>query len=295
MAYEDWEAAAAPKIRGTWNLHMAFADHSLDFFILFSSISGTVGNPGQANYASANTFLDSFVQFRHGKGLSASVLDVGAMGDVGYVSQNQAVMEQLKARIGYVLQEQDLLDSLELAIKRSRPRAEVHTDGYLNESQLGIGLRMTQPILSPENRAVWKRDVRMSIYRNLEVAADADEDKTSSAPGSDNLKGFLTAAADNPHMLTQESSVVVISQHIGATLLGFMMKPVEELDIKAGPIALGMDSLVAIELRNRCRQRFGLDVSVLEIMGAASIEQLGSSVAQGLAAKLAGTGKDENA
>ena len=226
-------------------------------------------------------------------GLSAYVLDVGAMGDVGYVSQNQAVMEQLKARIGYVLQEQDLLDSLELAIKRSRRGVEVQTDGYLNESQLGIGLKMTQPILSPKNRTVWKRDVRMSIYRNLEVAANADDDKTSSAPGNENLKGFLTAAANNPHTLTQESSVVVISQHIGATLLGFMMKSVEELDIKAGPTTLGMDSLVAIELRNWCRQRFGLDVSVLEIMGAASIEQLGFSVAQGLAAKLAG--KDENA
>ena len=293
MAYEDWEAATAPKIQGTWNLHTAFADHSLDFFILFSSISGIVGNPGQANYASANTFLDAFVQFRHGHGLPASVLDVGAMGEVGYVSENLTIMAQLKARIGYVLQEQDLLDSIELAIKRSRQGAEVHTDGYLNESQIGIGMRLTGPVLSPDNRAVWKRDVRMSIYRNLEIAADAADDNVSSASGSDDLKRLLAAAANDPHTLTQDPSVVVISQHIGATLLGFMMKPIEELDIKANPTSLGVDSLVAIELRNWCRQRFGLDVSVLEIMGATSIEQLGSSVAQGLAAKLASPGKDE--
>jgi hypothetical protein len=53
---------------------------------------------------------------------------------------------------------------------------------------------MSQPIMSPGNRAIWKQDVRISLYRNLEVAA-ADDDKTSSSPGNDNLKDFLTAAA----------------------------------------------------------------------------------------------------
>ena len=213
MTHEDWEAATAPKIRGTWNLHTAFADSNLDFFVLFSSISGIVGNPGQANYASANTFLDAFVQFRHGKGLSASVLDVGVMDNVGYVSQNQAVMEHLKARAAYLLQEQALLDSLELAIKRSSPQVDIHTDGYFNKSQLGIGFRMTQPISSPENRAIWKQDIRMSVYHNLEVTpAAADADKTSSAPDNDILKDLLTAATNNPDILTQESSIAVISK-----------------------------------------------------------------------------------
>lgn len=110
----------------------AFLQTTEASFILFSSISGIVGNPGQTNYASANTFLDAFVQFRHGNGLPASVMDVGAMGEVGYVSQNMTIMAQLKAGLGYILQEQDLLDSIELAIKRSRRGAEVHSDGYLN-------------------------------------------------------------------------------------------------------------------------------------------------------------------
>ena len=296
MAYEDWEAATTPKIQGTWNLHTVFATHSLDFFILFSSISGLVGNPGQANYASANTFLDAFVQFRHNRGLPASVLDVGAMSEVGYLSQNLTIMAQLHARIGYVLQEQDLLDAIELAIKRSSPRqvADIHTNGYVNESQIGIGLRITEPVSSPDNRAVWKRDIRMALYRNLEATAhNAADENISSAGGNDTLKRLLTTATDSPHMLTDDTSVAVITQHIGATLLGFMMKPVEELDVKASPTALGVDSLIAIELRNWCRQRFGVDVSVLEIMGAASIELLGGSVAKGLAVKFARAGEEE--
>ena len=62
MSLDDWNAASAPKVRGTWLLHKATltAGVDLDFFLVFSSLSGTLGTPGQANYAGANTFLDAF-------------------------------------------------------------------------------------------------------------------------------------------------------------------------------------------------------------------------------------------
>ncbi|OAQ71933.1 thiolase-like protein [Pochonia chlamydosporia 170] len=69
ISFEDWQAATLPKVAGTWNLHNALLDADLDFFILLGSISGAIGHPGQANYASANTFMSSFVQYRHGLGL----------------------------------------------------------------------------------------------------------------------------------------------------------------------------------------------------------------------------------
>ncbi|KAB8301503.1 hypothetical protein EYC80_003356 [Monilinia laxa] len=86
MTYEEWQDAILPKIQGTWSLHEAFASQSLDFFVLFSSFAGLIGHWGQATYASANTFLDAFAQFRHSKGLLASVLDISIIGDVGWVS-----------------------------------------------------------------------------------------------------------------------------------------------------------------------------------------------------------------
>ncbi|KAI1759369.1 hypothetical protein GGR53DRAFT_513765 [Hypoxylon sp. FL1150] len=295
MSYEDWQAAISPKVSGTWNLHTACSDQELDFFVLFSSISGIVGNLGQANYASANTFLDAFVQFRHGNGLPASVLDIGAMDDVGYVSQNQSVMEHIKAKATYLLKEQDLLDALELAIKRSRPlpRCGSDDDGYSNESQVGLGFRMTQPISSPSNRSVWKRDVRMRLYRDLEAnangtnsGADAERDDKGH---EDALRNLLAAAPNNPQLLFDDTSLVTIARAIGATLSSFLMKPAEEedmIDLKMSPAALGLDSLVAVELRNWCRQRVGVQVSVLEIVGAPSLEVLGSHVRDRLRAKL---------
>lgn len=82
MRLNDWEAAIRPKVDGTWNLHKATRSTSLDFMVMFSSFSGLVGQRGQSNYASANTFLDAFVQYRHANGLPASVLDIGPIEDV---------------------------------------------------------------------------------------------------------------------------------------------------------------------------------------------------------------------
>jgi hypothetical protein len=97
MTFEEWNAAVAPKIQGTWNLHNATVEAGLDFFVLFSSLSGLIGQPGQANYASANTFLDAFVQYRSSLGLRGSVVDIGAVEEVGFISQTQGLMNKMKS------------------------------------------------------------------------------------------------------------------------------------------------------------------------------------------------------
>ena len=66
MTAEDYHMAVACKIRGTWNLHNVALQHklNLDFFSLLSSTSGIAGQSGQANYVTANAFLDAFAIYR---------------------------------------------------------------------------------------------------------------------------------------------------------------------------------------------------------------------------------------
>ncbi|KAL1883305.1 Type I Iterative PKS [Diaporthe australafricana] len=296
MTHKDWTTATSPKVEGTWNLHKALhTDHShsrdLDFFVLFSSLAGLIGQRGQANYASGNTFLDSFVQFRHGRGLAASVLDLGPVADVGYVSQNSKVMGQLRAFSNHVLRERDVLDGLELAIRRSGPglsRWEDDGEAYVSGGQFGLGLRTTQSLSATHNNVAWKQDPRMSQYRNLAGAAGGDTpDSTSLATADDGgLKSFLAAAESDPATLGREESVLELARHIQATLGGFMIRPAEELDIRGAMAALGVDSLVAIELRNWFRRCMALDVSVLEIVQAESLEGLARVAAGRMMAKL---------
>ncbi|KAI8172435.1 Highly reducing polyketide synthase gloL [Colletotrichum sp. SAR 10_70] len=127
MTFEQWQTAVDPKVQGTWNLHNALQHHQsepLDFFFLFSSLSGLGGQIGQANYAAGNAFLDAFVQYRHSKGLACSVLDIGIMEDIGVLAREQNRLEALRATKQHCLHEQDLLDALELMIRRSQPVSE---------------------------------------------------------------------------------------------------------------------------------------------------------------------------
>ena len=136
-----------------------------------------MGQWGQGNSAAANTFLDSFVQFRHSLSQPASVLDIGVMEDVGFVSQNPAVLEHFKAVSVHTLREQDLMDSLHLEMTRYTAPLPT-TAGYVNQSQLVIGLRSTRPHSDSSNRALWKRDVRMSLYRNMDHSNRPSSDAT---------------------------------------------------------------------------------------------------------------------
>jgi hypothetical protein len=310
MTYDEWQAASVAKVEGTWNLHHAFSSQPLDFFVLFSSVSGVFGQVGQANYAAANTFLDAFVQYRHSLHLPASVLDISIMENVGWLAEAYAVLDQLRATSLYCLKEQDLLDALELAISKSFPLTHSpspspspsssssgsSSSSYLNPSQLALGLRMPVPTTSPTNRCPWKRDARMAQYYNLEQTStsSSSHDNNNNNDGSSSnpkLRAFLAAAATNPATVLDEpqqaaEAVDLLAREIGATLFGFLMRPVEELDVKMPLGRVGVDSLVAIELRNWSRRRLGVELSVLEILAAGSVEELGGAVLRGLMARV---------
>lgn len=79
MTPDEFRQPIVPKVAGTWNLHQASPEQpkSLDFFTLLSSVSGLVGQLGQANYAAGNTFLDSFAAYRLQQGLPACSINLG--------------------------------------------------------------------------------------------------------------------------------------------------------------------------------------------------------------------------
>ncbi|KAK3688033.1 hypothetical protein B0T22DRAFT_425418 [Podospora appendiculata] len=285
MPFEDWNAAMAPKVEGTWNLHEALAGQPLDFFILCSSFGGIVGQQGQSNYAAANTFLDAFVQFRRSQGLPAWSIDLGVVDNVGYVSERKDLLDRMKDTHHYTLREQDVLDGIELAIKESAlstpandlliSNSKADDTSFVSDQQITLGLRTTLPLSDKNNRATWKRDPRFSSMATNAAGVDTNNPAsgragTASDDKDTQLKSFLAAIEANPQILAEDTSVNALAHHVGAALGGFMMKA-EVLDPTAAFATLGIDSLVAIEMRNWARQRLGVDVSVLEVMRAGNI------------------------
>lgn len=84
---ERFNKVMAPKINGAWNLHQLSRNENLDFFILFSAAAGILGNPGQANYAAANNFMDALAHYRRNKGLPGVSIAWGAWAEAGMAAR----------------------------------------------------------------------------------------------------------------------------------------------------------------------------------------------------------------
>ncbi|KPA09302.1 polyketide synthase [Candidatus Magnetomorum sp. HK-1] len=95
--WTKFEKTMFPKIYGSWNLHQLTSHLKLDFFILFSSASSIIGSHGQANYASANAFLDALANYRKSIGLPGLSINWSAWSEIGLASTT-AIEQRLKMR-----------------------------------------------------------------------------------------------------------------------------------------------------------------------------------------------------
>lgn len=282
MAHSDWIVANNPKVTGAWNLHKALETQPLDFLMLASSLVTIVEQPGQGNYSAANTFLEAFCQYRHSMNLPASVLNICPIENIGFVAENPFARKNLKAQGLYFLGEEELLDFLDLAIRQSHQSSVTASRSapWKNESQLVMGLRSEQDLNHPDTRTNWRRDRRMGFYHN------SKETKESNQGGSNEFQTFLATAREDPEILNEARNVEYLSKEIGRRVFSFMLRDEADLNISLTLKQIGLDSLMAIELRRWWKQAMGLEISVLEIMATGSIEALGAVAARSLKAKL---------
>lgn len=286
MSLVEWQEATTPKVDGTWHLHNVTTDCNieLDFFVLFSSMSGAVGQAGQSNYGGANTFLDSFVQYRRNKGLAASALDIGPVQDIGFLSKDEALLKRMTQQAAHSITETELLESIGVAMSLSpapkKGDAESRsTEGFVDTRTilLGIGTSIT---LDGASRTFFQKDMRLAVYQNASEGTERGLESANS--GSDTLKSFVTGAKTNTDMLKTEIAVSFLAKEIGKMLFALMLKSDEDLNTSASLSSLGMDSLVAVEMRNWWRQAFGFDIMTLELLGMPSLDALGQHAVEGL-------------
>ncbi|KAL0930356.1 polyketide synthase [Colletotrichum truncatum] len=285
MTHEEWVAAVNPKVLGTWNLQKACtsARIDLDFFLLFSSISGIVGQKGQANYAGANTFLDAFAQYRHSLGLNAASLDVGMMLDYGYLAENPALLESLSAQGLYGMKISQLFDGISTMIGDSTVSGGYASNKtFVNLSQLILGHRSLTSLSDPLNRVIWKDDRRMAFYHNSDKTKST---ATGASSSSGALEGFLSSAVADPTVLSSSDAPALLAKQIAVQLFRLLLKPSEneeEIDVNMSLQDAGLDSLVAVEMRSWWKGVFGFDISVLEMLGMGSLLALGARAIEGL-------------
>jgi acyl carrier protein len=213
------------KIAGAWNLHLASQTLDLDFFVLYSSLASLLGSAGQGNYAAANAFLDALARERRRQGLVATSVNWGAWGGTGMAASLDDVSRHRLQEIGIETMEPDAaLAGLERALATARPQVGV------------ISIDWTR------YRAA--RSGGSAFLSHIE-GAPSGAAKPERAP---ELLELLEAAP-------VERKFAVLLQHVRANALSVLGVPSgHPLDNEQGLRDAGLDSLMALELKNRLQQ-----------------------------------------
>jgi aryl carrier-like protein len=246
MPWADFAAVLAPKVQGTENLARLVQESNtdLEFFVLFSSVVAITGNPGQTAYAAANMFMEGIVRERRHQGLAASIVNIGHLAGLGHVHRHdrRSDVESALHEIMDALSETDLHDLLAEAIIGGQP-------GSGRPAELIAGLKSGI-------RASWRQQPRLQHY----LVSDEDEEEDGEA-GASSLKAQLAAVEGD-----QEACLAtLIAAFSAAVEINLHMKP-GEVDVDMSVANLGIDSLVAITLREWFQREIGADVSVVKVL-----------------------------
>jgi len=248
---DRFEKVMAPKVMGAWNLHTQTSNLPLDFFVLFSSVAATVGSPGQGNYAAANAFMDSLVRYRRKiLGLPGLSINWGALGDVGYLVENQRVSTHLQNMGMGVLPSQKALKVLGMLLEREAVEAIV---GLLDWDQWS---KLYESAKLPRFSYVVKKVVS-SDTGDLSEDIVTQVKEASEAERLELLQSFLREQAAS--VLGTSASKLNIDQSLGN---------------------LGLDSLMAVELSNRIKSQLDISVSTMKLIGEASVASLAVELAE---------------
>ncbi|MFC8827302.1 SDR family NAD(P)-dependent oxidoreductase [Streptomyces sp. NPDC057137] len=243
---EALATTAAPKLQAATHLHELTKDRELDAFVLYSSVIGTLGNIGQANYAMANAALDALAELRRAEGLPAVSIAWGPWADGGMT--HGAAESQLR-RIGLVPMAPDVaLAALDTALApgtgtgtASRVLARIDWPRAVSAYN---GTR-TRPFLQdiPEARAA---------FEDAGSAPDARTGADARAGGGNPLRAALIDIAEGDREAHLRSLLAVEA----AAVLG--VRDPASLSAERGFKDLGFDSMMAIQLSGRVQQRTGV-------------------------------------
>ncbi|PSN74707.1 reducing type I polyketide synthase [Corynespora cassiicola Philippines] len=263
MSYSDWCKGTVSKTDTSWNLHHTLPKR-MDFFVMLSSLSGIVGLMGQSNYAAGNTFQDALAVHRRSIGEKAVALDLGVMGNVGIVAENDDYMHQRQAG-------QDILQVEELefhALLEYYCDPQKNISQPMSSTQVLVGLPTHQLLRSNGMEPPTSTCVPMfSLVAQLDTDGEGSEVNTSGSLGVNYAEEFAKVSS-------QADAEVVVGLGLAMKLSVSLRLSVDEIDTSKPLYHYGVDSLFVVELRNWIGKTFAANVSVSDLVGAPSIEMV---------------------
>lgn len=242
------------------NLHNLLGN-DLDFFVCLSSTVALTGNIGQCNYGAACSFQDALVRYRNSVGLPAFSINLGPVMEAGYVSENPEVIKALRRQGLGSVSVSELLALLNYAVTKPHSGSE-------DEHVCSLGLVATGDDVD-FSESIWMKDCRFAhLIRHSKETG----------------KKTARASFDVPQLLSNairfEDAVEIICKAILQQLGRLIATPVEMLSPSKNLDSYGVDSLVAVELRNWLNAYLQANVQLLVLRSISTIHKLAELVAK---------------
>ncbi|GAB1312360.1 hypothetical protein MFIFM68171_02570 [Madurella fahalii] len=276
MSFEDFEAVFKPKVVGTQNLDSLFFSTPLDFFILFSSVASIVGKPAQSSYNAANLFMSTLAMRRRKRGLATSVMHFGMLLGFGFIHGQAGPTVEARFRQDDLpaVPEPEFHAIFAQAILSGRPES-----GLNPELIAGLGTEINTP---------WRAMPRFGHCRIKGEERLKDDPHQHREQPIRSIQEDLKGASDSQMVLS------ILKVAIAGRMSLALGSPGEGIDEHVGLISLGLDSLVAVEIRSWLLKILEVDVPVLKFLSGASLNDICHDVLSKLPDFLKPWAKDKN-
>ncbi|HWU02181.1 MAG TPA: type I polyketide synthase, partial [Novosphingobium sp.] len=242
----------APKVAGATHLHQATQGQPIEHFVMFSSASALIGNPGQGAYAAANGWMEGLARERVAAGQPALAVQWGAIADVGLLADRGETLASL-SRIAGV----SGMQSAEALARLARV--------------LGFGARLADPVVTisdfAEDGALFSLPVPSSPAFAAHFALRASSLGSAGKSLAELVEGLDEAEA-------QRLVVAMLAEEAAA----IMRLAVAEVDLDASLDSLGMDSLMALELRMSIESKYQVELPMMAISAVGNLKELAQRI-----------------
>lgn len=279
MTYEEWSTSISSKVYSTWNLHNLLPS-DLSFFIELSSLSGIAGTIGQSNYAAGNTFQDAVALHRISQGQKSVSLRLGLMSEIGVIAEND---EYQKAREGLI----------EMA-RITEAEFLVLMDYYCDPERSLLTPLKSLPMIGLVTPAQLRaKDMDVPSWLNSRAFSQIANRGSKAGTATGETSVATNYAAELRKASSSDQVKEIFLDAIVTKLSKALAVPTIDIDTGKPFHAYGVDSLLAVELRNWFGKELGADVAVFDIMAAESIAAMSATLAGQI--RIVGAVTDKNA
>jgi acyl transferase domain-containing protein/NADPH:quinone reductase-like Zn-dependent oxidoreductase/NAD(P)-dependent dehydrogenase (short-subunit alcohol dehydrogenase family)/acyl carrier protein len=257
MTAEDFNSVLQAKALGTLNLQNVFAPGGLKFFISFSSAVNIIGTAGQANYNAGNSLQDALAQFDRSSGCFSMSLNIGTIEDA--TINNEAIIQSLRRQGLTPVVHGELMAFFEYALSAEAREARCHQAviGFTPETVAGTTAvnGAAHTLMFTHVRSALKGDIQTNAANLVKTFKDIVEETTD----KDEISAFVAQVIGNK--LAELIAIDPADVHLGSSIIDY-----------------GLDSLIAIELRNWMMREFDVPIQSSEILDNQNIWALAQKV-----------------